>query len=127
MREGPATGSGPALGPFETIRARADFLRANSGIRIVTPAFILLVHPSGRDCARVGFTVSRKVGGAVARNRAKRRLREVARLAMRTGPVLPADHVFIARPMEAERPFAALLRDAEGALRRAAARHMGAA
>ena len=67
---------------------------------------------------RVGFTASRKVGNAVARNRARRRLREVA------GRLLPAmaapgrDYVLIGRRATLERPFVLLLADLEAALRR---------
>jgi ribonuclease P protein component len=69
--------------------------------------------------ARIGFTCSRKVGNAVARNRARRRLRAAARA------VLPAlarpgwDYVLIGRPVEtATRPFALLLDDLRAALSR---------
>jgi len=67
---------------------------------------------------RLGITASKKVGNAVARNRARRRLRAVAR------EVLPAhgtpgyDYVLIARASTALRPFAALADDLVGALRR---------
>lgn len=67
---------------------------------------------------RVGFTASRKVGNAVVRNRAKRRLRAVAAqlLTVRGNPW--TDYVLIARAATARRPFAALLDDLESALRR---------
>jgi ribonuclease P protein component len=89
--------------------ARRDFLAANSGVRVPMPAFVLLVKPTGLGLVRSGFTVSKKVGNAVARNRAKRRLREVARLSMPELAVPSADHVFIARPQQAELPFEELL------------------
>ena len=62
---------------------RADFVRASSARRQGTPG----IHLQGRDrdddgAMRVGFTCSKRVGNAVARNRAKRRLREVARLVL---------------------------------------------
>lgn len=87
----------------------------------MTPAFILLVRTNDTGDARAGFTVSRKVGGSVARNRAKRRLREMARL-LRARAIPGADHVFIARPAETERPFETMLQDGADALQRARAR-----
>ncbi len=67
---------------------------------------------------RVGYTASRKVGNAVVRNRAKRRLRAAAAriLAERGRP--GTDYVLIARATTAERPFAALVDDLETALGR---------
>jgi ribonuclease P protein component len=107
---------GPAPG---RIRARRDFLAANRGERIVTDSFILLVRPAGHAAPRAGFTVSRRVGNAVARNRARRRLREVARALLPAHGVPGADHVFIARPREREQEFAVMLTDAERALGKA--------
>ncbi len=98
------------------MRKRRDFLAANSGVRVVTPSFILLVKPEASPEARAGFTVSRKVGNAVARNRARRRLREAARLVLPEIAVPHADHVFIARAGDAEIPFAALLADMRHAM-----------
>lgn len=104
------------------MRRRRDFLAANRGVRIVTPAFILLVRPNDSGAARVGFTVSRKVGNAVARNRARRRLREMARTGLAPRAVAGADHIFIARPQERERPFAELVADMARAVEKAGAR-----
>ncbi|MFN3371226.1 MAG: ribonuclease P protein component [Sphingomonadaceae bacterium] len=118
-----APGATPAAGlPIGRIRARRDFLAANSGVRVPTASFILLVKPRADGAPRAGFTVSRKVGNAVVRNRARRRLREVARLAMADSAIPAADHVFIARPEARERPFADLLADTRRALARAAER-----
>ena len=60
---------------------RADFLAANAGRRVATPGFVLLVHPRRDDdpAMRIGFTVTKKIGNAVVRNRMKRRLRSLAR------------------------------------------------
>ena len=74
--------------------------------------------PGGATGIRVGFTASRKVGNAVIRNRAKRRMRAAA------ASVLPAlgrpgtDYVLIARAGTVDRPFAELIADLEAALRR---------
>lgn len=114
---------------------RADFLaadryaRTSSGARIVTPAFILLVNR--RDGAetqaetRVGFTVSKRLGNAVRRNRARRRLREMARQILPEHAIAGADHIFIARPLPEERDFEQLLDDARQSLRKAARKLQG--
>lgn len=111
-----APGAAPAI---DRIRKRRDFLAANAGVRVPMPAFVLLVKPAGRPVARVGFTVSKKVGNSVARNRARRRLREAARLLLPDAGIAGADHVFIARPREAELPWAQLLEQVSEALAKA--------
>jgi ribonuclease P protein component len=104
---------------IDRIRQRRDFLAANAGVRVPMPAFVLLVKPAGHSRPRAGFTVSKKVGNAVARNRARRRLREAARLLLPERGLAGADHVFIARPRETELPWDELLGQVTEALRKA--------
>lgn len=101
------------------MRKRADFLRAASARRQGMPGFLLQARAreDGTDALRVGFTCSKKIGNAVARNRAKRRLREVARA------ILPElgqggwDYVLVGRPGSTiDRAFCDLLNDMETAL-----------
>jgi ribonuclease P protein component len=71
------------------------------------PGFILLVRDraDGSPLKRVGYTVSKKVGNAVTRNRMKRRFRALARELLPQAGVAGADHILIGRQSGIERPF----------------------
>ena len=122
----PDVGQGPSAPPtpavsssLEVIAKRADFLRAASARRQGAPGFLLQARrrEDGTNRIRVGFTCSRKIGNAVARNRAKRRLREVARAVLPGAGQAGWDYVLVGRPgATAERPFALLLNDLATAL-----------
>ncbi len=102
----------------ETLKRRPDFLRvARAGRKSVRPGLILQARPSDGAELRVGLTASRKVGGAVQRNRARRRLRAAVRAVMPLHALPGHDYVVIARRATLRRPFAALLRDLESALK----------
>jgi ribonuclease P protein component len=107
----------------ERLKRRADFLLvAGSRRKYVTPGFVLQVRPRGddarvaRDTVRVGFTATRKLGSAVVRNRARRRLREAARATLPGAGTPGCDYVLIARPGALDRPYATLLADLTAAL-----------
>ncbi|WP_231639433.1 ribonuclease P protein component [Sphingomonas profundi] len=87
------------------------------------PGFVLLVRERGDGSAamRVGFTVTKKIGNAVVRNRMKRRLRALARELLPQGGVAGADHILIGRNGGIERDYDALRRELAKALRKAAA------
>lgn len=76
------------------------------------------LRQDGQQAIRVGFTATRKIGGAVVRNRAKRRLREAARLLLPVHGQPGVDYVFIARGGTANRPWERLLVDVAEALQR---------
>lgn len=106
--------------PLPVMTKRADFLAASRARRQGTAGFLLQARNRGDDGpARVGFTCSKKLGNAVARNRAKRRLREVARLTL-PGTARPGwDYVLVGRPqVTATRDFADLCNDLAFALRK---------
>lgn len=103
---------------LEIISKRADFLRAARAKRSGQPGFLLQARARGDDSPpRVGFTCSKKIGNAVARNRAKRRLREVARIVLGTEALKGWDYVLVGRPNETiSRPFDQLLADLKRAI-----------
>jgi ribonuclease P protein component len=104
---------------LDRLRQRADFLAAASGLRVTTPGFI--VQGRKRDDlgpCRVGYTVSKKVGSAVERNRVRRRLRELVR---RNGAPLMqprCDYVLVGRRVALSRNFGAMGEELNSALKR---------
>ena len=86
------------------------------------PGFVLLVRDrdDGDSAMRIGYTVTKKIGNAVVRNRMKRRLRELARALLPANGQPGADHVLIGRADGVERDFSALHIELEKALRRVA-------
>jgi ribonuclease P protein component len=105
---------------LEIIKKRSDFLAANAGRRAATPGFVLLVRDRRDDDPqrRVGFTVTKKIGNAVVRNRMKRRFRALAREIIPAQGFAGSDHVMIGRAGGIERDFAALRNDLSSALTR---------
>ena len=104
------------------LKTRPEFLYVKGGTRFATPSLVLQARrrlPSSNaalQLARFGFTATKSLGGAVVRNRARRRLKEAVRL---TGPAHATegyDYVLIARGGTVQRPFTELIKDLERAL-----------
>lgn len=107
---------------IERLRKRPDFLACAQGPACARGAVLVQARPRDEQpLVRAGFTATKRIGGAVERNRAKRRLREAARLLL---PALGSpgfDYVFIARGGVTTRPWDRLLDDMKSALIRLAA------
>lgn len=105
-----------------TLKKRSEFLWVRGGLRWSTPGFVLEARArpdtSAPGSARFGFTVSKKVGGAVERNRIKRRLRALTAGLTPDRTVPGFDYVLIARSAAMERSFADLRSDLDQALSR---------
>ena len=108
---------------MKRLKQRADFLAAATGAKAPGAAFVLQARQRSEAGAetgpvRVGFTVTKKVGNAVERNRVRRRLREVVRLSAAAPLQSGHDYVLIGRRPALEWPFERLMRDFDRALHR---------
>jgi ribonuclease P protein component len=109
------------MAPLPRLTRRAEFLKVAAARRKwAAPGLILQAAgaPQGAVSWRVGFTASRKVGNAVARNRARRRLRAVSAAVLPAHAEAGHDYVLIARSATLLRNYGALLADLEEGLRR---------
>jgi ribonuclease P protein component len=108
---------------IERIKKRRDFLAAAQALSVARGAVVIQARPraDGDDLIRVGFTATKKIGGAVVRNRAKRRLREAARRLLPEHGRPGFDYVMIARGGTPARAWDRLLDDVKSALIRLAA------
>ena len=111
---------------MEKLRQRADFLAAATGIKVPAAGFVLQARKRADDGpVRLGFTVSKKVGNAVERNRVRRRLREIVRLSGTHHMQSGHDYVLVGRRAALKVPFARIAADFEAALRRLQAGRSG--
>ena len=122
----PAKAPTPPAPAVERMRRRAEFLAAARGPACARGAVLVQALPrpervgGAKPSIGAGFTASKRVGGAVERNRAKRRLREAARLLLPVHGRPGFDYVFIARSGAPSRPWLRLLDDMKSALIRLA-------
>ncbi len=112
--------------PYSILRTRRDFLAAREGMRVSGETVRLEVFKRPGDSQpagpRVGFTVTKKNGNAVVRNRIKRRLREAVRLHAARDMRPGHDYVIISKPDVLTTGFAALCEDVIRTIGRAHAR-----
>jgi ribonuclease P protein component len=104
--------------PPETFSQRADFLRlASRGKKFARPGFVMqILRGEAKAPLRVGYTSTKKIGNAVARNRARRRLKEAARLTLAEMPLAGVELVLVCRQETGKIPFAALRADLKSTL-----------
>ena len=109
--------------PIQRLKKRSEFLACAKAPSCAKGAIVVQALAREDDSAlvRVGFTATKRIGGSVVRNRAKRRMREAARLILPDLGRPGFDYVFIARGGMTTRPWARLLDDVKSALVRLAA------
>ena len=104
---------------MQRLRKRADFLAAATGTKVPAAAFVLQARKRGDDGpVRFGFTVTKKIGNAVERNRVRRRLREIVRRTNAARMRAGHDYVLIGRRAALTSAFERMAAEFEAALRR---------
>lgn len=103
-----------------TLKKRKDFIRAANGYKVATNGLVLqaafsLCKKTSENCF-VGYTATKKIGKAVVRSFAKRRLREIARKILQQNGIAGVSYVFIARHNTTTLNFAYMMKKAEAAL-----------
>jgi ribonuclease P protein component len=108
------------ISPLETIKKRSEFLRVQAAPRVGTASLVLhgCANSASSDIIRVGFTVTKRCGNAVMRNRIKRRLRALAHEILPEKGRAGWEYVLIGKPETALAEFATLQRDLHYALRK---------
>jgi ribonuclease P protein component len=106
---------------MERLKKRAEFLAVAKGARSARRGFVVQALAGHRDDRppRVGFTVTKKTGNAVERNRIKRRLREAMRLAGAEVARPGTDYVLVGRREALGLAFSDLAADLRSALKQA--------
>ena len=114
------------------LKRRTDFMAVSRGRRVHCGPFTLQARrrtdADGKQAApgaRIGFTVTKKIGNAVERNRIRRRFREAVRLSEALSPEAQTDYVMVARREALTVPFSRLKADLEAAVRRSTERREG--
>lgn len=104
---------------MQRLKNRRDFQAAARGASFALRSLVVQMRERGDEGPpRIGFTVTRKLGGAVERNRIRRRLKEAVRLALPGKVRQGRDYVFIGRPEAAARPLKLLMEDVVHAVAR---------
>lgn len=124
LRTGPV--AGPSRLPIPSmavLKKRSEFLATAKGVRAHRANLSLQRRDRGdAGPPRVGYTVTKKEGGSVERNRIRRRMREAARLVVPGQGAPGADYVIIGRRAALDSPFQTLVQDLKEALAEAAKR-----